>query len=129
MSETSFSLSPLVAVDRAIGDFRRGIPVLIDDGAPGAASAVLAAAAELLRGETLAALAGWGAAASNCSPFLALTHHRAETLKIRRYTPEIVLLPQSDWHDAKAARGLADPSLDLDLPLRGPFHAQRQAVA
>lgn len=125
MSDTEnpapFVLSPLVAVDRVIGDFRRGLPVILQDTA---GPALLAVAAELARPETLAALAQWGGAA----PYLALTHNRAATLKIRLYTPDAVLLPQSGkggWETAEAARALADPSRDLEFPLRGPFNAMR----
>ncbi|MEQ1888038.1 MAG: GTP cyclohydrolase II, partial [Alphaproteobacteria bacterium] len=53
---------------------------------------------------------------------------RAVTLKIRLYTPEVVLLPQygnGGWETAEAAKSLADPSRDLEFPMRGPFHAAR----
>ena len=120
MPKSTFSLSSLVAADRAIGDFRHGVPVLVTDAEAGAIAAV---PAELLRAETLAALASW----ASQGPYLALTHNRAATLKIRRYTPDVALLPLTDWRDAGAAQALADPSRDLEFPLRGPFHALRSA--
>lgn len=113
-------ISPLVAVDRAIGEFRRALPVMITDPAlPGACW--LALPAELAQDGTLATLGRLGADV----PQLVLTHNRARTLKIRLYTPEIVLLPQPQWGDAAAAREIADPSRDLEHPLRGPFTAAR----
>lgn len=124
MTNPAFSLSPLVVVDRAIGDFRRGIPVLITGGG----LAVMATPAELLGGELADALKAWVRGPDAQGPYLALTHHRAATLKIRRYTPEIVLLPHTDWPSAEAARALADPSLDLSFPLRGPFHSLRTSL-
>ncbi|MFP5469702.1 MAG: hypothetical protein ACLGGZ_08165, partial [Alphaproteobacteria bacterium] len=77
MSPEQFSISPLVGVERAMGDFRRGLPVLICDDAGG--PALLAVAAELARPETIQAMTQW----AGTSPFLVLTHQRAATLKIR----------------------------------------------
>ncbi len=104
-----------------MGDFRRGLPVLIcEPDAP----VVVAVAAELARPETLQAMAQW----AGVKPNLVLTHQRAATLKIRLYTPDVVLLPQNatgGWETADAAKSLADASRDLEFPLRGPFHALR----
>lgn len=121
MSQEPFRLSSLVPVERAIGDFRRGLPVLLRE-ADG--RGLLAVASELARADTVQALTDWAGA----PPYLALTHHRAATLKIRLYTPEVVLLPQTGrggWETAEIARALADPSRDLEYPLRGPFNAAR----
>ncbi len=123
MSTERFSISPLARVERAIGDFRRGVPVLIQDQGTDA-SPVLAVAAELARPETVQAITEW----AGTPTFLVLTHQRAATLKIRLYTPDVVLLPQGargGWETVDAAGALADPSRDLELPLRGPFHALR----
>jgi len=123
MTEAPFSLPPLTGVERAIGDFRRGLPVVItSQEGPG----ILALASELARPETLQAITQWAGA----TPFLVLTHQRAATLKIRLYTPEVVLLPQTrkgGWESAETAKLLADPSRDLEFPLRGPFEAARTA--
>jgi GTP cyclohydrolase II len=54
-----------------------------------------------------------------------LTEARAETLKIRLYTPEIVALPVSAARALKEIQALADPCLDLDTPLKGPFETFR----
>ncbi len=121
MTSVQFGPSALVGVERAIGDFRRGLPVMVTqaDGPP-----ILALAAELARPDTVQALTQWAEA----SPFLVLTHQRAATLKIRLYTPDVALLPQDakgGWHSVESAIALADPSRDLELPLRGPFNAVR----
>lgn len=116
-----FVPSALVTVDRAAGDLRRGLPVVVSDGG---GSAVLALAAELAREEVLAALKAW----SGATPDLVLTPSRAATLKIRLYTPEAVRVPFPSWMTAEMARGLADPTTDLAQPLRGPFQARRDPV-
>jgi GTP cyclohydrolase II len=116
-----FVPSALVAVDRAAGDLRRGLPVAVIDGRE---SAVLVVAGELAREEVLAALKTWSGAA----PDLVLTPSRAATLKIRLYTPEAVRVPFPPWMTAEMVRGLADPTTDLAQPLRGPFQARREPV-
>jgi len=116
--------SPLVAVERAANDLRAGLPVIVEDGAP-AAPAALLFAAEFASPEKLATLARW----SGATPDLALTHNRAATLKIRLYTPEIVLVPVTGHVTADMVRSLADPELDLARPLRGPFDARRDPIA
>lgn len=58
-------------------------------------------------------------------PLLILSHARARTLKIRLYTPEVVALAvRPDWRVADI-RAIADPTADLDTPLKGPFTARR----
>ncbi len=121
MSPEQFSISPLVGVERSMGDFRRGLPVLLSE--PDAPS-LLAAPAELARPGTVQAMTRW----AGTKPYLVLTHQRAATLKIRLYTPDVVLLPQNamgGWETDETAKSLADPSRDLEFPLRGPFHAAR----
>jgi GTP cyclohydrolase II len=54
-----------------------------------------------------------------------LTHARARTLKIRLYTPRIVALKiLPDW-SAEILKAIADPTADLDFPMKGPFEALR----
>ncbi len=117
----SLTPSPLVAVERAANDLRAWLPVIVEGDGTGA----LAFAAEFASEEKLATLARWTGAA----PDLALTHNRAATLKIRLYTPDIVLVPIAGHVDAEMVRSLADPELDLARPLRGPFDAGREAIA
>jgi len=109
----------LLAVDRAIDDLRRRVPVIITDGATSHA----VAAAELANDATLAWIARLGTAA----PALAITAHRARTLHIRPTGAEVVVivggqgLPETMGLPAAAIATLVDPTSDLSHPLRGPF--------
>lgn len=106
-------------VERAAGDLRRGMPVLIRG--TGESESVIAVCAETVADKTLAALiATFGA------PLSVLTHDRAATLKIPLYTADIVLIPQHNTVKADELRALADPTADLDYPLKGPFQALRE---
>ena len=60
--------------------------------------------------------------------FLVLSHARARTLKIRLYTPDIVALPLTAGMDAARIRAIADPTVDLATPLKGPFEAVREKL-
>jgi GTP cyclohydrolase II len=106
------------SVERAAGEFRRGVPVLIRGGRPDDSGVGLAA--ETLSEGTLRALT------AVCGPgTLVLTHARATTLKIRLYTHEVVRIPLSGKERAEEIRAIADPASDLDNPLKGPFEASR----
>jgi len=59
---------------------------------------------------------------------LLLTHHRAQTLKIRLYTPDVVALPVEKKATAAQLRAIADPTADLSSPLKGPFEAERNIL-
>jgi GTP cyclohydrolase II len=59
--------------------------------------------------------------------WLVLSHARARTLKIRLYTPEVVALPLKGM-DPDMIRAVADPTVDLDMPLKGPFTAIRRKL-
>ena len=124
----------LVAVDRAAHEMRRGRPVLVggpemdgdkDGAGEGATEAVIVVAAEFATEEAFERLKSLAGAV----PDLALTHHRARTLKIRLYTDDVVLVPFPSWLTAAEARSLSDPGDDLSFPLRGPFEARRAAVS
>jgi GTP cyclohydrolase II len=58
-------------------------------------------------------------------PLLILSHARARTLKIRLYTPEVVALSVKPGTSPAELRAIADPTVDLDTPLKGPFNARR----
>ncbi len=112
----------LASVDRAAYELRCGRPVFVIDDSD---SAALIGATEMAndeRIETLRSLAG------GTDPHIDLTHNRANTLKIRLYTPEVVRIPLPDWLTAGQIRQLADPQFDLADPMRGPFMAERDAV-
>jgi GTP cyclohydrolase II len=121
MTAKPFRISSITQVERAISDFRRALPVVISEPE---ASPIVALAAELAEPAVLQAVTD----SAGEQAYLALTHNRAASLKIRLYTPEVVLLPQKGkggWETAENARDLADPSRDLELPLRGPFQSLR----
>jgi GTP cyclohydrolase II len=104
----AFRRAPLLQVARAVDALRQGRPVTI---------------------------AGWSAVAvetmrlaSPVKGFLVLTHARAQTLKIRLYTPDVVALPLATNMEALQIRAIADPTADLDTPLKGPFAPLRRKL-
>ncbi len=104
-------------VNRAVMRFRQGEPVTIVDS----------------KGKRIAALAVETASdvALKALPLplsLLLSHERATTLKIRLYTPQVVALPIARKAKASALRAIADPTADLDAPLKGPFDAIREKL-
>ena len=110
---------PVSVVDRvivAVDAFRRGRPVVIR----GIGGAVLCYAAETLTAKTRAALRG--------HPRLVLSHARARTLKIRLYTPDVVALALPRDLDLARLRAIADPTDDLNFPLKGPFDTIRETL-
>ncbi len=109
--------SPVEQVARAVRALRRGQVVSIAGEAP-----VQVLAVETASDAALARLARGGGA------FLLLTHRRAQTLKIRLYTPDVVALPVARDATAQALRAIADPTADLDFPLKGPFEAVRETL-
>jgi len=111
----------LVAVDRAAFELRRGRIVLVKS-ADG--TGAVAGSAEMVSEPMIERLRSLAAT----TPDLAITHHRARTLKVRLYTEAVVLMPFPSWLTAETARSLADPTTDLDYPLRGPFEARREKV-
>lgn len=106
---------------RARADLRMGVPVvLVDD----AGSSVLALSAEVLTPQRLADLRGLGG-----QPVIAITGRRAETLKARAYDGDLarVLIPaDADLHWIQT---VADPSDDLNAPMKGPLMSEREGTA
>ncbi|MBV9332029.1 MAG: GTP cyclohydrolase II [Alphaproteobacteria bacterium] len=111
------------AVDRVIfgvDAFRRGEPVLIGSGR----SARLVFAIETLVPSQLGALR-----AKRAPLHLALTHARARTLKIRLYTEKAVAVVIRPEMDLSLLRMIADPTEDLESPLKGPFETVRVGLS
>ncbi len=110
-------LSPTASerIARARADLRLGLPVVLRGGARRA----LVAGAETVGAERLSALCAGGAAE------LALTHWRAETLKIRVYDGDLARLPLSPETLPRQLSALIDPAEDLSTPMKGPFAAIR----
>ncbi|MBV9905626.1 MAG: GTP cyclohydrolase II [Alphaproteobacteria bacterium] len=108
-------------VDRvivAVDAFRRGRPVTIR----GAGGAHVAYAVETLTTASLKALCAKG------KPRLVLSHARARTLKIRLYTPVVAALTVAPDADVAWLRAVADPTNDLDYPMKGPFDTVRESL-
>ncbi|NKB19731.1 MAG: GTP cyclohydrolase II [Alphaproteobacteria bacterium] len=120
-SSNAAVVAATLAVDRASHDFRRGRAVHICDDA---GKAIIAVASEMCTDQVISRLAELG----SDEPAIAITHHRARTLKVRLYTNEIVLIPSKSWRTAEIARTIADPTTDLANPLRGPYTANREPV-
>ena len=114
--------SPLARVERAAYELRCGRPVFVLDSTDRAAVILATEMVTEAKIQALADLVG------GQMPHVVLTHHRAETLKIRLYTPEVVRIPYPDWLSASQIRQLADPQFDLADPMRGPFVAEREDV-
>lgn len=116
------SLHPTVPelVNRARADLRMGLPVILTEGP----RAALAIAAEALTPARLA-----GLRALDGTLHLAITAHRADTLRARAYDGDLarVLIP----HDAATPwiRAVADPADDLRLPMKGPLITVREGPA
>ncbi|MFN4058316.1 MAG: GTP cyclohydrolase II [Roseinatronobacter sp.] len=114
-----FRLSPSELVNRARADLRLGVPVVLRDGA-----AALVLAVEATHSARLAQLQALGPGLT-----LALTRHRADTLKARAYDGDVarVIVPAGaglDW-----VRALADPADDLRHPMKGPLRTERDGPA
>ena len=106
-----------IAVDRAIGEFRAGRPVVIEDAEP-----VLAIAAESLGPDLGAALAPL---AGGCAR-LALSAARLRHLGAERAEPGALALPTLD--PERVARLVLAPDARLDAPVHAPAIADAHAL-
>lgn len=107
------SLLPTVAelVSRARVDLRMGLPVVI--------GGQLAVAAETLTPARLTALKDQG------DVVMAITDWRAATLKAHAYDGDVARIIVPKDVDTAWLRAVADPSLDLGTPLKGPIFTAR----
>ncbi len=115
----SLGLTLVEKINRARADLRLGVPVLLTS----SEGKALVVAAEVLIPARLADLRGLGPGL-----VLALTRHRADTLKARAYDGDLarVIVPQEmgcDW-----LRALADPADDLRHPMKGPIMTERDGA-
>ncbi len=111
----ALELTILEKMARARADLRMGVPVVLVDGA----ERVLAMAAEVLDAKRLQDFRDIG------QPVLALTRHRAETLKARCYDGDVARIPVPAGADVAWITALADPADDLRAPMKGPLDALR----
>ena len=121
ISSDAAAAAAMLAVDRASHDFRRGRAINICDEA---GNSIMALASEVSTDQAIARLSEL----SGKEPSIAITHHRARTLKVRLYTDEVILIPYKSWRTAANARTIADPTNDLSNPLGGPYTASRDPV-
>ena len=105
---------------RAVGDLRRGLPVVIT----GDGRAIAALAAENAEAAMLGALERL----SGARPALVVTSRRAATLTIDPQGARFTAIALPKHLSDEEVRALADPSLDLAYPLRGPFAPARLAA-
>ncbi|MEY4879388.1 MAG: cyclohydrolase [Pseudomonadota bacterium] len=108
-------------VERAAGEFRRGVPVVFRTRE---GRRLIFVPAETLTQELWAHLAE----GAEAPPLLLLTRARAATLKIRLYTPDIVGIRLEAGIDVKRIKSIADPASDLENPLKGPFDTMREPL-
>jgi GTP cyclohydrolase II len=113
-------MSPVDSVILAVDAFRRGRAVLVRD----KGVRYLAYAAETIMQNDL----DRGLRQSGTT-HLVLTHARARTLKIRLYTHEVVALAIAPRTSVAMLHAIADPTDDLDFPMKGPFDAERRKLA
>jgi GTP cyclohydrolase II len=111
--------TPSEKVARARADLRMGRPVVL----AGGDAAALVVAAETATPERLAELRAAGPVD------LALTARRAETLKARAYDGDLARVALPADADLGWVRATADPSADLDWPMKGPYASRREGPA
>lgn len=107
------SSHPLRKVERALSDFRRGVPVIISSGQ----KALIALSTEMALDSLIEQMDGW----SENPIKMTLTAHRANVLHLKPTGEDTILVKIESWMDASLMRALADATHDLDQPFRGPF--------
>ncbi len=115
------TLSPDITelLARARSDFRMGVPVVLIANGRGA----LAVPVETLNRDRLQELQAL------TEPVLAITARRAATLKARAYDGDIARIALRDGTDLDWIGAVADPSGDLDSPMKGPLVTLRDGDA
>lgn len=111
--------TPSERLARARADLRMGVGVVLVEGA----SAALALAAETAAVERLRELRALGAID------LVLSGRRAATLKARAYDGDVARVVVPESADLTWVRATADPSADMQFPLKGPYATRREGGA
>ena len=104
---------------RARADLRMGVPVVLEG-----AQSLLFVAAETLDRRRLASFQHRQAPLT-----LALTAHRAATLKARAYDGDLARVVVPEAADLEWIQSLADPTGDLMHPMKGPLICERDGSA
>ncbi len=113
--------SPADRVVRAVEALRRGTAVIVTG--PGRTEHLVLAV------ETASDRALAGVKPSRARPVhQLLSHARARTLKIPLYTPDIVAIVAASPLCGTSLRAIADPTADLDNPIKGPFETVRETL-
>ncbi len=106
---------------RARADMRMGLPVVLcNDSGFG----VLALSTETLGAQRLADFRGLGSRL-----VIAITGRRAETLKARAYDGDLARVIVPEDADIGWIQAVADPSDDLNAPMKGPLMTERDGNA
>ncbi len=115
----TLGLSAKDRVARAVHDLRLGLPVVLET--PG--GTMLIAAIEAIDKPR------WASISVLEDAVLAITARRAKTLNAIPYDGDLARLKLLPHADIRWARAIADPSRDLDMPLKGPFSCDRNDSA
>ena len=107
-------------IARARADLRIGVPIVLRDGQTDWAVCAI----ETLTSERLAQLRDVSG-----DLHLALTDRRAETLAAPPYDGDLVRIIVPRDAPATWVHAMADPSLDLHVPMKGPFQYRREGKA
>lgn len=110
----------LLQIERAGDELRRGLPVLVQSGD----MSLLVLAAEYANDATLAHFDGIAS-----DSFVMLTNNRAAALKVAGEDWPVVRIERPAWMQAGDIVALADPTLDLSTPLKGPFRRVNREAA
>jgi GTP cyclohydrolase II len=103
---------------RLVSDLRLGLPVILHD----AGQFVLAAAIETLHPEKLTKI---NKITKSKKFEIAITNRRAKVLNARIYNETVTRISIEEEIDLHLLQAIADPSKDLDYPLKGPFQSER----
>ena len=118
--EMPFFLTMDEKIARARADLRIGVPIVLRDGQTDWAVCAI----ETLTSERLAQLRDISG-----DLHLALTDRRAETLAAPPYDGDLVRIIVPGDAPATWVHAMADPSLDLQVPMKGPFRYVREGEA
>jgi GTP cyclohydrolase II len=106
----------LIAVDRALGELRRGGTVVISNGTSGSSRHILVQAAEAATPQSLERLTQL----AGSFPIMAITLRRAAALQLRSSSATVAALQVPDGMPAQEVRDIADPLSTISFR-RPPF--------
>ncbi len=110
---------------RACSELRRGLPVILRDDA----QAVLVLSAEMATQKALDSSGDAAKVSGAARPIVAISDRRAVTIKARAYDGDLARISPDGPLTTRLVHAIADPALDLDSPLQGPYRTQREGSA